>query len=71
MATEKINLNKELEKWLKELMPKMSEEQLKAIQESPDLVINAVIEAYKQICEEKGIDYTQTAMYQEELKYRQ
>lgn len=71
METKKVNLNKELVEWLKELMPRLSEEQVREIQQNPDIVVNSIIEAYKKVCEEHGIDYTTTAMYQEEMKYRQ
>lgn len=71
METKKVNLNKKLEEWFKELMPRLSEEQVREIQQNPDIVVNAIIEAYKQVCEEHGIDYTTTSMYQEEMKYRQ
>ena len=71
MENSKFDMTNDLKQWFKELLPKLSKEQLMEIRDNPEMVTNAVIEAYKRLCKEHGIDYTTTAMYQEELKYRQ
>ena len=66
----KINLNKELEKKIKELLPYLTPEQLQEIHDNPAILVDACVEGFKQACAERGIDYTTTPMYQEELKFR-
>lgn len=71
MATKKINLNKLMNEWLHENLRKLPVEQLKQLRENPDMMVEAAIEGIRKACEERGVDYTTTPIYQEELKYRQ
>lgn len=71
MKKETIDITKDLEEWfVKEVLPKLTEEQMQEILDHPEIISESVIEAYKRFCERKGIDYETTAMYQEEMKYR-
>jgi hypothetical protein len=71
MATKQLNLNKMLNEWLEENLPKLPIEQLEQLRDNPDMLVESVIEGLRKACEECGVDYTTTPMYQEELKYRQ
>ena len=70
MATKKLNLNKMMKEWLDENLPKFPIEQVKQLRDNPDMLVEAVIEGLREACEERGVDYTTTPMYQEELKFR-
>ena len=70
MATKKLNLNKMMKEWLDENLPKLPIEQVKQLRDNPDMLVEAVIEGLREACEERGVDYTTTPMYQEELKFR-
>ena len=71
MNNKRIDITKDLEKWFdEEVLPKLSVEQLMEIRDNPEIVTNAILKAYKQLCEKEGVDYTTTAMYQDEMKYR-
>ena len=71
MNNKRIDITKDLEKWFdEEVLPKLSVEQLIEIRDNPEIVTNAILKAYKQLCEKEGVDYTTTAMYQDEMKDR-
>lgn len=55
---------------VEEILPNLPADQREAVLNNPEIIINCAVEAYKQVCESRGIDYTTTAMYQEEMKYR-
>ena len=71
MATKKLNLNELMEKWLKENLDKLSIEQVKQLRDNPAIMLDAMFEGVRKACEERGMDYTQTQVYQEEQKFRQ
>lgn len=66
----KYNLNSELKKWGEKLYPKLTREQKRMYQDRPELLLEAVLDSYKQFCASQGIDYKTTAMYQAEQEYR-
>lgn len=66
-----IDLTKEVLDWFKQNMDKFPEDELRKIQENPEIIVDTVLQTFKQECEKQGIDYKQTAMYQCELKYRE
>lgn len=71
MKNERIDITKDLEKWFdEEVLPNLTVEQMQEILDNPEIVTNAILKAYKQLCEKEGVDYTTTAMYQDEMKYR-
>ena len=65
MATKKLNLNELMEKWLKENLDKLSIEQVKQLRDNPAIMLDAMFEGVRKACEERGMDYTQTQVYQE------
>ena len=57
--------------WFKnDVLPKLSDEQVKELIEHPEIITESFFKAFKKACEERGVDYTKTLIYQEELKFR-
>ena len=72
MENKRIDITHDLEQYfVEEILPKLPADQREAVLNNPEIIVDCAVEAYKQVCKERGIDYTTTAMYQEELKYRQ
>ena len=62
---------KDFAEWFKnEVLPKLSDEQVEELKERPEIVAETFFKAFKSVCEERGLDYTKSLMYQEELKFR-
>lgn len=71
MPAKTSNLHFELKKLIKKLHPKLTYEQERMYLERPEVMLEPVVDSYKQFCKGQGIDYKTTTMYQEEMKFRQ
>lgn len=71
MAAKTINLHSESKKWLRNMRPKLTREQKRMYEDRPELLLETVIDSYRQFCAGQGVDYKTTAMYQAELEFHQ